>query len=71
MTYTRTRERAVTVVTVCESVTETYTSDDPTPRRPALRVVTTDGHTIEESVRPLAKCRQVTPIRSLKRKAIG
>lgn len=34
---------------------------DPTPSYPALRVVTVDGHTVSESTKPLAKCRQVTP----------
>jgi hypothetical protein len=63
MTHTKTREVAFTVLV---RETETYSSDptssDPTPRRPALRVVTVDGETIEESTRPLARCRQVSPV---------
>lgn len=71
MTYTRTKETAVTV-TVRE--TETYSgedSTDPTPRHPALRVVTTDGETVEESTRPLAKCRQLSVIQLPRKKVAG
>jgi hypothetical protein len=60
--------------TLIVHVVETIESDDPvppTPRRPALRVVTTSGETLSESTRPLARSRQVSPIQIPARKKVA
>jgi hypothetical protein len=54
--FTATHRRTV------EEYSEHEPESDPTPSFPALRVVTVDGETVEESTRPLARCRQVSPV---------
>jgi hypothetical protein len=59
---TRETEETLEVMTYRRVVRETSDSVPPTPRRPALRVVTTSGETLSESIKMPAKCRQITPV---------
>lgn len=70
MTYTRTREKDFSVTArLRERDSETFEDgpapepeSDPYPSFGPLRVVTVDGETVGEETRPLAKCRQTTPV---------
>lgn len=63
--FTATHRRTV------EEYSEHEPEEDPTPSLPPLRVVTVDGECVDESVRPLAKCRQLTPISVPRKKVAG
>jgi hypothetical protein len=78
MTYSRRKTSDFTVTArLRESEVEEYSDNspapesDPHPSFPHLRVVTTDGKTVEETTKPytLAKCRQVTAVRLPKKVA--
>jgi hypothetical protein len=63
--FTATHSRTV------EEYSEHEPERDPTPSLPPLRVVTCDAEVVSESSRPLAKCRQITPIRFPRKKVVG
>ncbi len=62
-TYRKTNDTFSFAATRSRTIEE-YTGEEPepTPRKNALRVVPTTGETVGESIRPLAKARQVTSL---------
>lgn len=70
MTYDERIEETEFTVTARSRVTERKTTTDrepeperdPHPSFPPLRIVVVDGECVDETSRPLAKCRQVTPV---------